>query len=366
MDSSSCDRQLMLYQFEHSLLMQEHKSKILQHLLTWCELALDRLHRDIDDIFVGVSSCEDEYHHRIAQVLSGLLLSQWHREIDDHDDERAHLLNNFQTGESLALHFDHTTTQTLVALAFMIVDAVRHDPLSQKMNRTSNGTSCMWFLDAAKLFKRGTKMLVKLDERSRCAVFAESYLERFYTSVSYRSKAYHWAAQLPAIVDTVGMSLAQQITLQPYLDPIEEPPILHIPEEPPYNLSNVVEMLDLAQPDLAAGEDVTEAFLQNFSIPDFQAPDFQPSQFEIHSQPGDLQAPMAHVPPTVDSDSNSIASFINTYRRTLKTTFGVKSGKSTPGDLMSLTSSAEFKLGTGNVFPASETGSCWLVVDSST
>ena len=208
--TNNADIQALLYTFEHNLLMQEHSTKILQNLLSWCEATIDKMQREVDDIFVGHSSCEDEYHRRVAQVLSGYLLSQWHKVSDDHDDQYTCLMRPYDNSPC-SFQFHSTTTQTLVSLAFVIVDAIRYDPLLTYVNRSNDQRSKMWFSDAAKLFKRGIRMLCKLDDRHRCAVFADSYLERFYISVSYKLRACEWTAQLPAVVDSVGMSLAHGV-----------------------------------------------------------------------------------------------------------------------------------------------------------
>ena len=330
--STSIDVQAMLYRFEHLLLMQEHDTKILQHLLNWCESVTDRLHRELDDIFVGHTSCEDEYYRRVAQVLSGYLLSQWHRPLDEHDDPRCHLL--YPQGDTSSAFYLHlTTTQTLVALAFMIVDAVRFDPLAVCYRKPDADAAKVWFLDAAKLFKRGIRMLCRLDERNRCAVFSETFLERFYTSVSFRQKVYGWSAQLPAIVESVGMTLAQQ----------------HVPVA----VSDESETLpaDLSLLDLDLSADAGDA-----------ADTSKPVAAEaIYTTEGSGQALIAASTSGPHSDCNSIASFIHTYHRTLKRRFDArsKSGRSTPGDVMSLSSSAEFRFGMVASADLSDVDSCW-------
>lgn len=336
------DTQAMLYQFEHALLMQEHESKILQHLLNWCESVVDKLHREIDDIFVGQSSCEEEYHYRVGQVLSGYLVSQWHRRKEDQEDQHRHLMEPSGLISPLAFHFLLTTTQTLVALAFMIVDAVRCDPLCARFGRLDDGVTRMWFLDAAKLFKRGIRMLSRLDERSRCAVFSETYLERFYASISYRQKAWHWSAQLPAVVDSVGMWLAQQNT-------------------------EVAAFADMAAPMVPLSEEPLLEMSMEIDTPNTTAPPVADTDLNLPQPVGNLPT-MAVSAPSPISDCNSIASFLNTYHRTLKTKLEVrtKSGKSTPGDVMSLTSSADFKFGVvSNQVSTSDVDSFWLMVAAS-
>ncbi|KAK5098595.1 hypothetical protein LTR70_002482 [Exophiala xenobiotica] len=330
--SPSTDIQAMLYKFEHLLLMQEHDTRILQHLLSWCESVIDRLHREVDDIFVGHTRCENEYYHRVGQVLSGYLLSQWHKPFDEHDHPRAHLLQPHGVDPS-SFYFHLTTTQTLVALAFMVVDSVRCDPLASCYNKPDADTAKLWFLDAAKLFKRGIRMLCRLDEKSRCAVFSETFLERFYTSVSFRQKAYGWSAQLPAIVDSVGMSLAQQHMTAAHTN------------EPEHS------SVDLRHLDLGISMDPLEA-------PDTTATAADPTM--CMTQAPD-QALVAAIAPGPQSDCNSISSFILTYQRTLKRKHDArsKSGRSTPGDVMSLSSSAEFRFGMVGSVSTSDVDSFW-------
>jgi len=330
--SATTDIQAMLYKFEHLLLMQEHETRILQHLLSWCESVIDRLHREVDDIFVGHTSCEDEYHRRVGQVLSGYLLSQWHRRFDENDDSRAQLLQPYGV-DACSFHFYLTTTQTLVALAFMVVDSVRCDPLASSYAKPDAGSARLWFLDAAKLFKRGIRMLCRLDERSRCAVFSEIFLERFYTSVSFRQKAYSWSAQLPAIVDSIGMSLAQR-----------NGTTVHSIE--PEHSSADLQLLDIGvsvDPLEALDTIVTAA---GAAVCMTQTPD------------QGLVATVATGPP---SDCNSISSFIHTYQRTLKRKHDArsKSGRSTPGDVMSLSSSADFRFGVVASVSTSDVDSLW-------
>lgn len=176
-------------------------------------------------------------------------------------------------------------------------------------------------------------MLCRLDERSRCAVFSETFLERFYTSVSFRQKAYGWSAQLPAIVDSVGMSLAQQHMTTAHSN------------EPEHSL------VDLQHLDLGVSMDPLEtldtiATAAGPAICMTQAPD---------------QALVAAIAPGPQSDCNSISSFIHTYQRTLKRKLDArsKSGRSTPGDVMSLSSSAEFRFGMVTSVSTSDVDSLW-------
>ncbi|KAK5940279.1 hypothetical protein PMZ80_007699 [Knufia obscura] len=331
--ASTADIQAMLYKFEHLLLMQEHETRILQNLLSWCESVINRLHRELDDIFVGHTSCEDEYYRRVGQVLSGYLMSQWHKQVDEQDEAGFHLMQPYGTDPD-AFHFQLNTTQTLVALAFMVVDAVRYDPLRLRDARPDAESTRLWFLDAAKLFKREFRMLCQLDERSRCAVFSETFLQRFYTSVSFRQTAYSWSLQLPAIVDSVGMSLAQQHNTVP------QPELEH----PPVTLGDLElgPTMDTFEPS-NTGMVVVASTLHTSAI---------------HGPDPLLAAANASSP---RSDCNSIASFIHTYQRTLKRKFDAhsKSGRSTPGDMMSLTSSAEFRFGMVAATTTSDIDSLW-------
>ena len=68
----------------------------------------------------------------------------------------------------------------------MIVDAVRCDPSTISPDKMVDASVRVWLLDAARYFRRGIRMLQQLDERSRCIAFADAFLERFYTSVSFR------------------------------------------------------------------------------------------------------------------------------------------------------------------------------------
>ncbi|KAJ9655905.1 hypothetical protein H2198_005346 [Neophaeococcomyces mojaviensis] len=335
------DLQGLLYNFEHSLLMQEHETKILQKLLDWCDTAIEHLQRDLDDIFVGRASSSEEYYHRIAQVLSGHLLSHWLRQSDEQPDIQPELLSSSNT-DPCSFRFQVTTTQTLVALAFMVVDAVKSDPFALQAGTTDSSLSMLWFLDAAKLFKRGIRMLRRLDERSRCSVFSSTFLERFYTSISFRQKAYHWTAQLPAIGDFVGMSLAQQrIAADTDLNIGTSPNVL--PEE------DIVLPLETSTP------------LKQPDIPDFEG-------ISINRDPTFLTYPTpAETAPSPMSDCNSIASFLDTYHRTLKSRLGssIRSGRSTPGDVMSFASSAEFKFGiAANVSVSADVDSLWQMISS--
>lgn len=330
------DLQVLLYKFEHALLMQEHETRILQKLLGWCECAVERLHHDVDDIFVGHTTCEEEYYRRISQVLSGYLLSQWFRHpFDHHDDLRQQLAQSSENPQH-AIQFRSSTAQILAAAAFMVVDAIQCDPLAVQFDKPNSEPVNSWFLDAAKLFKRGTRMLCRLDERSRCALFADSFLERFYTSLSYRQKSYRWAGQLPAIVDSVGISLVQQ---NPW---VREMDIDSSTQKP-------------------VPEDHVEFPREDFDLPirDEQGISAIPCMPKISDDallPGIAASPM--------SECNSIASFMNTYRRTLKLKYDTrsKSGRSTPGDIMSLSSSTEFRLGVITSGTSTETDSLWHVL----
>lgn len=304
------DAQATVYRFEHEFLMHEHDTKTLLSLLSWCETVIEKLQREVDDIFVGHTRCEDEYHRIVSQVLSGHLLSAWHKPPQD-DDQRTRLMHICSTQFNLTTT---CTTQTLVALAFIIVDAAL---VSNSTTVSSNSTN-LWFADAAKLFKRGVRMLCRLDERSRCAVFMDAYLERFYTPVSSRQKACEWTAQLPAIVDSVGISFAQDSM---WLHESSTVDGQHMPAASlPHAASLSMQTDPGVVPDLHG---VDPPILNDVAMLDNAFP---------------------------NSESNSIASFIDTYQRALKSKFDlkIKSGRSTPGDIMSLTSSTEFKFGLVN------------------
>lgn len=329
------DLQVLLYKYEHALLMHEHDTRILQRLLGWCELAVERLHHEVDDIFVGHTLCGEEYHRRISQVLSGYLLSQWLRHPLDHDDLRLQVLQSAEC-HLQPIQFRSTTAQILTALAFMIVDAIQCDPLAVQFGKPSSEPASLFFHDAAKLFKRGARMLCRLDERSRCALFTDSFLERFYTSLSYRQRSLRWAGQLPAIVDSVGISLAQQTSWFREPDTVSLLQV-HVSEE---QLEEIQGGLESSAPSL---DDVGTS------------PD----------GPGvsdDILLPDVSASPA--SECNSITSFMNTYRRTLKLKFdGIsKSGGSTPGDVMSLSSSADFKFGLVTSGNTADTDSLWHIL----
>lgn len=306
-ERSTKDAQITVYKFEHEFLMHEHETKTVLNLLTWCEAVIEKLQREVEDIFVGHTKCQDEYRRIVSQVLSGHLLSAWHKPLED-DDQRARLMHTCSTQFHLTRN---CTTQTLVALAFIIVDAV----LVCNGTTAANSTTNLWFTDATKLFKRGVRMLCRLDERSRSAVFMDAYLERFYTPVSDRQKASEWTVQLPAIVDSVGIAFAQDGMW------------LHDSVTADRRHIQAVSLYDDAS---FAGS------AQKHHVPDLDCVD-PPVVNDV--------AMLENAFP--DSENNSIASFIDTYQRALKNKFDlkVKSGRSTPGDIMSLTSSTEFKFG---------------------
>lgn len=176
-------------------------------------------------------------------------------------------------------------------------------------------------------------MLCRLDERSRCAVFSEIFLERFYTSVSFRQKAYSWSAQLPAIVDSIGMSLAQRN-------------VATVHSTAPEHSSADLQLLDIgvSVDPLEALDNIVTA--SGAAVCMTQTPDQS------------LVATVATGPP---SDCNSISSFIHTYQRTLKRKYDArsKSGRSTPGDVMSLSSSADFRFGVVASVSTSDVDSLW-------
>lgn len=329
------DLQVLLYKFEHALLMHEHETRILQRLLGWCESAVERLHHDVDDIFVGHTTCGDEYYRRVSQVLSGYLLSQWLRHPMDHDDLRLQVVQSSEN-PLYPIQFKSSTAQILAALAFMVVDAIQCDPLAVQFGKPNSEPANSWFPDAAKLFKRGARMLCRLDERSRCTLFADSFLERFYTSLSYRQKSYRWAGQLPAIVDSVGISLVQQ---NPWVRDSDMVSSVHDP----------------------ASEDHLEVIREASGLP-------VPSEAGIdtaHCIPelsNDALLPDVSTSPM--SECNSIASFMNTYRRTLKLKYDTrsKSGRSTPGELMSLSSSTEFRFGLVTSGNSADGDSLWHIL----
>jgi len=336
--SPQIDVQALLYNFEHSLLMQEHELKILQSLFNWCETAVDHLQRDLDDIFIGHASSEEEYYRKIAQVLSGHLLSQWYRQPEDHIEVELKSSGPF-TFDPCSFQFQITRTQALVALAFMVVDAVRCDPLVSPFSERINSPSSLWFLDAARFFKRGCRMLKKLDERSRCIAFSEVFLERFYTSVSIRQKTYHYTTQLPAIVDSIGMSLAQQ---REWMVGEEEAS------------RNSLELLE---------EDVMPSIDASVLANPIDFTNFECSALNNNSN----NSTHIEAAPSPMSECTSIASFLNTYQRILKSKLGPssKSGRSTPGDVMSFSSSAEFKFGiVTNASASADVDSLWQVISS--
>ena len=183
-------------------------------------------------------------------------------------------------------------------------------------------------------------MLCQLDDRSRCAVFAEVFLQRFYTQISSRQNSYQWMTSMPAIVDTVGMSLAQDRSSMnsPSIEPFVLDPVLEEQHFVKDEFMDMVPMLDNLE--ISLTDPVTIERLDD-------AP-----QIVLGN----------HFPA---SECDSIASFMNTYQRTLQTKLNLtcKSGRTTPGDLMSLTSSADFKFGMlSNANGPTDTDSVWQIL----